>query len=41
MNLIGASDLDIYPLVLGGNTFGWTSGEEESHEVLSAFVAEG
>ena len=41
MNLVGASDLDIFPLVLGGNTFGWTSGEEESHEVLSAFVAEG
>ncbi|GER24399.1 oxidoreductase [Zafaria cholistanensis] len=41
MNFVGASDLDIFPLVLGGNTFGWTSGEEESHEVLSAFVAEG
>ena len=41
MNLVGASDLDIYPLVLGGNTFGWTSDEEESHEVLDAFVAEG
>jgi aryl-alcohol dehydrogenase-like predicted oxidoreductase len=41
MNLVGPSDLDIFPLVLGGNTFGWTSGEVESHEVLSAFVAEG
>ncbi|GAA3691458.1 aldo/keto reductase [Arthrobacter ginkgonis] len=41
MNLVGASDLDIFPLVLGGNTFGWTSDEAESHEVLSAFVAEG
>lgn len=33
--------LDFGPLVLGGNTFGWTSSAEESHAVLDAFVAAG
>ncbi|MFC4068704.1 aldo/keto reductase [Actinoplanes subglobosus] len=32
---------DGLPLVLGGNTFGWTSDEAESHRVLDAFVAAG
>jgi len=38
---IGTSDLDVFPLALGGNTFGWTSDEVESHSVLDAFVAGG
>jgi aryl-alcohol dehydrogenase-like predicted oxidoreductase len=41
MPLIGKSDLDVFPLTLGGNTFGWTSDELTSHAVLSAFVEEG
>ena len=41
MNRLGASDLSIFPLVLGGNTFGWTSDEETSVDVLDAFVAGG
>lgn len=35
------TSLDFGPLVLGGNTFGWTSSAEESHAVLDAFVAAG
>jgi aryl-alcohol dehydrogenase-like predicted oxidoreductase len=38
---IGSSDLDVFPLALGGNTFGWTSDEAESFEILDAFVAGG
>lgn len=33
--------LDFGPLVLGGNTFGWTSDRDESFAVLDAFVAAG
>lgn len=33
--------LDFGPVVLGGNTFGWTSDREESFAVLDAFVAAG
>jgi aryl-alcohol dehydrogenase-like predicted oxidoreductase len=35
------TDLDFGPLVLGGNTFGWTSDRDESFAVLDAFVAAG
>ncbi|NEM90776.1 aldo/keto reductase [Galbitalea soli] len=35
------TQLDFGPLVLGGNTFGWTSDREESFAVLDAFVAAG
>ena len=35
------SALDFGPLVLGGNTFGWTSDRDESFVVLDAFVAAG
>lgn len=35
------TNLDFGPLVLGGNTFGWTSSAQESHDVLDAFVAAG
>lgn len=34
-------DLGAYPLVLGGNVFGWTSDEATSHAVLDAFVDAG
>lgn len=41
MPRIGNSDLDVFPLSLGGNVFGWTAGESESFAVLDAFVAAG
>lgn len=33
--------LTAVPLVLGGNTFGWTSGREESFAVLDAYAGAG
>ena len=41
MTLIGSSDLDVFPLGLGGNTFGWTSDKETSVAVLDAYLAGG
>jgi len=38
---LGASDLQIAPLVLGGNVFGWTADKADSFAVLDAFVAGG
>ncbi len=38
---LGDSGLDIAPLVLGGNVFGWTADEPTSFAVLDAFVAAG
>ncbi|TDB92100.1 aldo/keto reductase [Actinomadura sp. 7K534] len=39
MNKIG--DLDVFPLCLGGNVFGWTAGKERSFEILDAYAADG
>ncbi|MGY4858649.1 aldo/keto reductase [Cryobacterium sp. AP23] len=41
MRTIGSSDLTVFPLALGGNTFGWTSDEAASIEVLDAYTAAG
>lgn len=41
MRRIGNSDLEIYPLGLGGNTFGNTTDPEASERVLDAFVDAG
>lgn len=41
MTHIKGTDFDIYPLNLGGNTFGWTSDKEQSFAVIDAFVAAG
>ncbi len=41
MTRLGSTDLDVFPLALGGNTFGWTSDEDTSLAVLDAFVAGG
>lgn len=41
MTRIPRTDLDVFPLNLGGNTFGWTSDREASFAVLDAFVAAG
>lgn len=41
MTVMGSSGIDVFPLGLGGNTFGWTSDKETSFAVLDAFVAGG
>ncbi len=41
MPTLGRTDLDIFPLCLGGNVFGWTANEQESFAVLDAFAAAG
>ncbi len=38
---IGNSELDIAPLALGGNVFGWTADETASFAILDEFVASG
>jgi aryl-alcohol dehydrogenase-like predicted oxidoreductase len=35
------TDLDLFPLVLGGNVFGWSADEATSYAVLDAFVTAG
>ncbi len=35
------TDLDVFPLCLGGNVFGWTSDEANSFAVLDAYAAAG
>lgn len=37
MPRIGHSELDVFPLALGGNVFGWTADRDESFAVLDAF----
>lgn len=41
MTRIGASDLDVFPLALGGNVFGWTADRDTSFAILDAFHAGG
>ena len=38
---IGSSDLEVFPLSLGGNVFGWTSDDDESSAVLDAYADAG
>jgi aryl-alcohol dehydrogenase-like predicted oxidoreductase len=38
---LGRTDLDVFPLCLGGNVFGWTADEQQSRAVLDAYAAEG
>jgi aryl-alcohol dehydrogenase-like predicted oxidoreductase len=38
---IGSSGIEVAPLALGGNVFGWTADEETSFAVLDAFVDAG
>lgn len=38
---LGNSNLEVGPLALGGNVFGWTADEARSFAVLDAFVAAG
>jgi aryl-alcohol dehydrogenase-like predicted oxidoreductase len=41
MPSLGRTDLDVFPICLGGNVFGWTADQDESFEVLDAYVAAG
>ncbi|WP_169164496.1 aldo/keto reductase [Cellulomonas taurus] len=41
MTRIGTTDLDVLPLNLGGNVFGWTADQDQSFAVLDAFAAAG
>ncbi|GAA1905830.1 aldo/keto reductase [Streptomyces durmitorensis] len=38
---LGSSDLEVFPLALGGNVFGWTADEAQSFTVLDAYTAAG
>src|SRR5678816_924074 len=38
---LGNSGLEVRPLALGGNVFGWTVSEEKAHPILDAFVSAG
>ncbi|HEY6905254.1 MAG TPA: aldo/keto reductase [Candidatus Acidoferrales bacterium] len=38
---LGKSNLEIAPLIFGGNIFGWTADEPTSFKLLDAFVASG
>ena len=41
MTILGSSELDVFPLCLGGNVFGWTADEESSFAVLDGYAAAG
>ena len=41
MGSLGRTDLDVFPLCLGGNVFGWTADEQRSRAVLDAYTAAG
>jgi aryl-alcohol dehydrogenase-like predicted oxidoreductase len=41
MNRIGSTDLEVFPLCLGGNVFGWTADEAASFAILDAYTAAG
>src|SRR5919199_212956 len=41
MAKLDGTDLDVFPLCLGGNVFGWTADERESFAVLDAYAGAG
>jgi aryl-alcohol dehydrogenase-like predicted oxidoreductase len=41
MTILGRTDLDVFPICLGGNVFGWTADEPQSRAVLDAYVGAG
>ncbi|GGY03878.1 NADP-dependent aryl-alcohol dehydrogenase [Streptomyces minutiscleroticus] len=41
LRTLGSSGLEVFPLCLGGNVFGWTADEKESFAVLDAYTAGG
>jgi aryl-alcohol dehydrogenase-like predicted oxidoreductase len=38
---LGRSGLEVFPICLGGNVFGWSADEAQSRDVLDAYVAAG
>jgi aryl-alcohol dehydrogenase-like predicted oxidoreductase len=38
---LGRTDLDVFPICIGGNVFGWTADEPQSRAVLDAYTAAG
>ncbi|MFF6913329.1 aldo/keto reductase [Streptomyces sp. NPDC012466] len=38
---LGSSDLQVFPLALGGNVFGWTADQDRSFAVLDAYTEAG
>lgn len=38
---LGSTGIEVFPLCLGGNVFGWTADEPTSFEILDAYVAAG
>jgi aryl-alcohol dehydrogenase-like predicted oxidoreductase len=38
---LGRSDLEVFPICLGGNVFGWTADERQPFDVLDAYAAAG
>ncbi|TXS55835.1 aldo/keto reductase [Streptomyces sp. t39] len=41
LRTLGRSGLDVFPLALGGNVFGWTADRDQSFAVLDAYAAAG
>ena len=41
MTALGRTDLDVFGICLGGNVFGWTADEPQSHAVLDAYTSAG
>ena len=41
LRTLGSSDLEVFPLNLGGNVFGWTADRAQSFAVLDAYTAAG
>jgi aryl-alcohol dehydrogenase-like predicted oxidoreductase len=41
MASLGRTDLEVFPLCLGGNVFGWTADEPQSRAVLDAYLGAG
>ncbi len=41
MTSLGRTHLDVFPICLGGNVFGWTADEAQSRAVLDAYTAAG
>lgn len=41
MPALGRTDLDIFSICLGGNVFGWTADEPQSHAILDAYAGAG
>jgi aryl-alcohol dehydrogenase-like predicted oxidoreductase len=41
MTNLGRTDLDVFPVCLGGNVFGWTADEPQSRAILDAYTGAG